>query len=177
MVTPNLWVDWCRGPETLRGAPDAHVHFGLDFHGSYGLRGANGFTSTAPVATVQDHARLIGKAAVGTFHCDGLVGAFLDASGAFASLRQETEVQVHDGPANHALPLVRQRQPGDGTAGANLVAAMAIFAAVIPVEQQSRRQESRHAAGAEVGLDDIRGTDLGAVATAHAHAGKPVFVQ
>ena len=146
-------------------------------HGADRAGGTSGFTGAAAVAAVRDHAWLVGKAAVGAAHRDRLVGAFLDAGGAFAPLHEQAAVQVHHGQANHMAPLVRQRKAGDGSAGTDLVAAVAILAAVIVAEAQLRREQARRAARTEVGLDDLGRADLGAVPAPHADAGEARFVQ
>ena len=148
-----------------------------DADGPHGPCRTGCLAGAAPVASIQVHARSIRKAAIRAVHRYGFVGASRDARGAFAAVRQKTDIQVHHGPADQSSPLVRQRKARDGAAGADLVATVAILPAVILAEAQLRREQARRAARAEVGLDDLGGADLGAVAAAHADAREARLVQ
>ena len=106
-----------------------------------------------------------------------MIGALLHARSAFAALRQEADVEIHRGTPNHAPPFLRQRKARDSSAGADLVAAITIFAAIFRVETQPGREETHNATPAEIRLDDIGRTNLGTVATPHADADESGLVQ
>jgi hypothetical protein len=149
----------------------------LDANGPHRSGRTDGLTGAAPVASVLIHARLIRKSAIRTAHRNSFVGASPDADGAFASIRQQTDVQVHDCGTNHAPAFFRQRKARKRAAGTDLVAAVAILAAVILVEAQPGSEEARHPARAEVRLNDFGWADLGAVAAPHTHARKALLVK
>ena len=105
--------------------------------------GASGFARAAAVALLEIDAGLIAKPIRTGLDGNCLEWTTPDADGALLAFSQETEFKIDLGGADDPGALLREGQPLDCAAGADLIASVTILAAVILVKAQAGRQQGR----------------------------------